>query len=68
MKTFADMLRETEDPNGFFSVGEEEMKNEIPFCHGEPMQASYRYMKTGVIYRIFVCNFCQHKQEVEWDE
>ena len=40
-----------------------ERKN-IPWCHGEPMQPVYRYIKRGIIYRTFICNFCARKEEV----
>lgn len=68
-KTLAEMLKETENPKGFFTQIEEEP---VPFCHGELMQPCYRYknINNGKIYRIFECHFlkCSRKVKVEVKE
>jgi hypothetical protein len=37
----------------------------IPYCHGEPMQPTYRYRGgDGKIYRVYTCMLCNNKEEV----
>jgi hypothetical protein len=45
------------------------MKNETPWCCGQKMNATYRYMEKGVIYRTFVCDnpSCKRREKVEWE-
>lgn len=42
------------------------MSEQVPYCHGEPMQPTYRYMKEGIIYQTFTCmkRGCHRTQEV----
>jgi hypothetical protein len=43
------------------------MIHKRPYCHGEPMQPSYRYLgEDGHIYITYICNLagCDHKEEV----